>query len=84
MLSSLSTGVWVQTFDENLADILAVELVAGREWSRLERQPALPGVAFTQQQALLVAMAQSYCGDLGVVSQVLHGQLGLHATYRER
>lgn len=72
------------TFDENLCDVEALEMVSRHALRDTERQDELPGVNFTKDQTFFINLAQGYCGVIGSVSQVLLSHLSQHSTFRER
>ena len=57
------------TFDENLCDVEALEMVADLEMNNIQRLDELPGVNFTKEQAFFINIAQ-------VVLKVLRNKLG--------
>ena len=46
------------TFDENLCDIQAVEMMSRRELANIERERKIPGVTFTKEQTFFLNIAQ--------------------------
>lgn len=46
------------TFDENLCDVEALDIVSRQEWGKTKKQQALPGVNFTKEQTLFINIAQ--------------------------
>ena len=46
------------TFDENLCDVEALEMVADLEMKNIQRLDELPGVNFTKEQAFFINIAQ--------------------------
>ena len=87
------------TFDENLCDIEALDIVSRQELRKTNKQQALPGVNFTKEQTLFINIAQvniddmtkdshfhvkGYCGNMGTLSHVLFTHLSQHSNYRER
>ena len=56
------------TFDENLCDVEALEMVADLEMNSIQRLDELPGVNFTKEQAFFINIAQ--------VLKVLRNKLG--------
>ena len=46
------------TFDENLCDIEAVDIVSRQARGKIRNQQALPGVNFTKDQILFINIAQ--------------------------
>ena len=46
------------TFDENLCDVEALDIVSRQEWGKTKKQQALPGVNFTKEQTFFINIAQ--------------------------
>ena len=46
------------TFDENLCDIQALEMMSRRELANIEREEKIPGVTFTKEQTFFLNIAQ--------------------------
>ena len=46
------------TFDENLCDVEALEMISKKELDNMERQDRLPGVSFTKNQTFFINIAQ--------------------------
>ena len=46
------------TFDENLCDIQALEMMSRRELANIEREDKIPGVNFTKEQTFFINIAQ--------------------------
>ena len=46
------------TFDENLCDIEALDIVSRQLWARTKKQQALPGVNYTKEQTFFINIAQ--------------------------
>ena len=46
------------TFDENLCDVEALEMISKKELDNIERQDQLPGVSFTKNQTFFINIAQ--------------------------
>ena len=87
------------TFNENICDIEALDILSRQLWARVKKQQSLPGVNFTKEQTFFLNIAQvkiiflsarlqmfvqGYCGTMGTLSHVLFTHLSQHATYRER
>ena len=52
------------TFDENLCDIEALDIVSRQELRKTNKQQALPGVNFTKEQTLFINIAQVNFDDM--------------------
>ena len=46
------------TFDENLCDIQALEMMSRRELANIEKEDKIPGVSFTKEQTFFINIAQ--------------------------
>ena len=46
------------TFDENLCDIQALEMMSRRELANIDREDRIPGVSFTKEQTFFINIAQ--------------------------
>ena len=46
------------TFDENLCDIQALEMMSRRELANIDREDSIPGVNFTKEQTFFINIAQ--------------------------
>ena len=46
------------TFDENLCDIQALEMMSRRELANMDREDKIPGVNFTKEQTFFINIAQ--------------------------
>ena len=72
------------TFDEDLADSLALQLAASVAWAGREEQVALPGLNLTQEQVFYINLAQCYCGRTGALAEILLSELSQHSALAER